>query len=58
MIDTPAFESNPDDGIDRTLTFAERNVFPALGLFAGAFVCHHNVFVILQSLKNKSTKRW
>ena len=32
-VDTPAFKSNPDDGVDRTITFANRNVFPGLQFF-------------------------
>ena len=58
MVDTPLFEGEHNDGVDRSVTFANRNVFPAIGIFAGALVCHHNVFIVYESLSDKSPARW
>ena len=44
--------------VERPLNFVAPNVFPALGVMAGAYVCNHNTFIIYRSLKRRSYKRW
>lgn len=35
-----------------------KQVFPAIGIIAFGFVCHHNSFLVYNSLENATTKRW
>ncbi len=33
-------------------------VIPAIGVFAFAFMCHHNTFMLYGSLKNSTEQKW
>ena len=41
----------PRPGVQSELLFIDVNFFPAIGIIAFAFVCHHNSFMIFNSLK-------
>lgn len=38
--------------------FANVDVIPATGIMAFAFMCHHNTFLVYQSMRNASLERW
>ena len=42
----------------RELVFVGKNFFPAIGVIAFAFVCHHNSFLIFNSLKKSTLRHW
>ena len=50
---------NPDEVLYRTAyTFAEKKAVSGVGAMAFAFVCHHSSFIVYNSLKDATTKRW
>lgn len=38
--------------------FFSLNIFSAFGIMAFAFMCHHNVFLLYESIENVSQKKW
>ncbi|XP_059614175.1 putative sodium-coupled neutral amino acid transporter 11 [Phlebotomus argentipes] len=38
--------------------FANSDIIPATGVMAFAFMCHHNTFIVYQSMRNASLERW
>lgn len=38
--------------------FANTGAIQALGIYAFAFMCHHNTFMIFGSMKNKNECNW
>lgn len=38
--------------------FAQPDILSATGIMAFAFMCHHNTFLIYQSMKDSSLERW
>ncbi|KAG4076662.1 hypothetical protein HA402_001949 [Bradysia odoriphaga] len=38
--------------------FAHIDVIPATGIMAFAFMCHHNTFLVYQSMRDASLERW
>uniref|UniRef100_A0A6B2EG43 Putative sodium-coupled neutral amino acid transporter 11 n=1 Tax=Phlebotomus kandelakii TaxID=1109342 RepID=A0A6B2EG43_9DIPT len=46
-----SFEQNPWE-------FANGDIIPATGVMAFAFMCHHNTFIVYQSMRNASLERW
>jgi len=43
---------------DRELKFIDSNFFPAIGVIAFAFVCHHACFIVYNTLRDNTEKRW
>jgi sodium-coupled neutral amino acid transporter 11 len=40
------------------LRFIDTNFFPAVGVIAFAFVCHHACFIVYNTLRDNTEKRW
>merc|ERR550539_1524241 len=40
------------------ISFIRIGFFQAIGTMSFAFVCHHNSFIVYNSLKNNSAARW
>lgn len=40
------------------VTFFEYQLFEGIGTMSFAFVCHHNTFIVYNSMRNASPKRW
>ncbi|XP_029725724.1 putative sodium-coupled neutral amino acid transporter 11 [Aedes albopictus] len=38
--------------------FAHTDLIPAVGIMAFAFMCHHNTFLVYQSMRNATLERW
>ncbi|KAI8128432.1 hypothetical protein FF38_10022 [Lucilia cuprina] len=38
--------------------FANSDVIPATGIMVFAFMCHHNTFLVYQSMRNATMERW
>lgn len=38
--------------------FANKGIIPAIGIMAFAFMCHHNTFLVYDSIENASQQRW
>ncbi|XP_035914226.1 putative sodium-coupled neutral amino acid transporter 11 [Anopheles stephensi] len=38
--------------------FAHSDLIPAVGIMAFAFMCHHNTFLVYQSMQNATMERW
>ncbi|XP_055530400.1 putative sodium-coupled neutral amino acid transporter 11 [Wyeomyia smithii] len=38
--------------------FAHGDLIPAVGIMAFAFMCHHNTFLVYQSMRNATLERW
>lgn len=38
--------------------FANWDIIPAIGIMAFAFMCHHNTFLMYQSIKDATQERW
>ncbi|XP_055619866.1 putative sodium-coupled neutral amino acid transporter 11 [Toxorhynchites rutilus septentrionalis] len=38
--------------------FAHSDLIPAVGIMAFAFMCHHNTFLVYQSMKSATLERW
>uniref|UniRef100_A0A1B0CDE8 Putative sodium-coupled neutral amino acid transporter 11 n=1 Tax=Lutzomyia longipalpis TaxID=7200 RepID=A0A1B0CDE8_LUTLO len=45
-------------GTQNSWEFANADIVPATGVMAFAFMCHHNTFIIYQSMRNASLDRW
>lgn len=43
---------------ERELSVVSANFFPAVGVLAFAFVCHHNCFIVYNSLQDNTLPRW
>jgi sodium-coupled neutral amino acid transporter 11 len=43
---------------DKALLFIDSNFFPAVGVIAFAFVCHHATFIVYNTLRDNTEKRW
>jgi sodium-coupled neutral amino acid transporter 11 len=43
---------------ERALLFIDSNFFPAIGVIAFAFVCHHATFIVYNTLRDNTEKRW
>ena len=43
---------------DEPLSFIRAGFFQAIGTMSFAFVCHHNSFIVYNSLENANTARW
>uniref|UniRef100_A0A1A9VTA5 Putative sodium-coupled neutral amino acid transporter 11 n=1 Tax=Glossina austeni TaxID=7395 RepID=A0A1A9VTA5_GLOAU len=39
-------------------TFANSDVIPATGIMVFAFMCHHNTFLVYQSMRDATLERW
>ncbi|EFA05275.1 Putative sodium-coupled neutral amino acid transporter 11-like Protein [Tribolium castaneum] len=39
-------------------SFFNKDIIPAIGIMAFAFMCHHNTFLIYGSIENANEKRW
>lgn len=48
----------PTDPAERELKFIDKGFFPAIGVMAFAFVCHHACFMIFNSLRDNTPARW
>ncbi|GAB0089946.1 putative sodium-coupled neutral amino acid transporter 11 [Sergentomyia squamirostris] len=46
----------PDTG--NSWELANADIIPATGVMAFAFMCHHNTFIVYQSMRNASLERW
>ncbi|XP_055310712.1 putative sodium-coupled neutral amino acid transporter 11 [Sitodiplosis mosellana] len=44
--------------VDSSWRFANIDVIPAIGLMAFAFMCHHNTFLVYQSIRGATLERW
>jgi sodium-coupled neutral amino acid transporter 11 len=38
--------------------FAQPDILSATGIMAFAFMCHHNTFLIYQSMRDSSLEKW
>ena len=43
---------------ERALKFIDSNFFPAIGVIAFAFVCHHACFIVYNTLRDNNEQRW
>lgn len=43
---------------EKTMHVVGANFFPAIGIMAFAFVCHHSSFIVFNSLSNNTAARW
>lgn len=43
---------------ERTLHFIDTSFFPAIGIIAFAFVCHHACFIVYNTLRDNTEARW
>jgi len=43
---------------DKALYFIDSNFFPAVGVIAFAFVCHHACFIVYNTLRDNTEARW
>jgi solute carrier family 38 (sodium-coupled neutral amino acid transporter), member 11 len=43
---------------DRVMHAVNKDVFPAIGVIAFAFVCHHNSFIVFNSLREPTVGNW
>jgi amino acid permease len=48
------FSPRPADAYD----FAQPDILSATGIMAFAFMCHHNTFLIYQSMRDSSLEKW
>jgi solute carrier family 38 (sodium-coupled neutral amino acid transporter), member 11 len=48
----------PSSEADRAMHAVNKDVFPAIGVIAFAFVCHHNSFIVFNSLKEPTVGNW
>ena len=48
----------PTKAADLELKFIDSNFFPAIGVIAFAFVCHHATFIVYNTLRDNNEKRW
>lgn len=40
------------------ISIVSKNFFPAIGILAFAFVCHHSSFIVYNSLRDNTRRRW
>jgi sodium-coupled neutral amino acid transporter 11 len=48
----------PETEAERALLFIDDKFFPAIGVIAFAFVCHHATFIVYNTLRDNTEKRW
>jgi sodium-coupled neutral amino acid transporter 11 len=54
----PGDAKQPVTEEDRTLHVIDINFFPAIGVIAFAFVCHHACFIVYNTLRDNTEARW
>ncbi len=54
----PGDAKQPTSEADRTLHLIDSNFFPAIGVIAFAFVCHHACFLVYNTLRDNTEARW
>ena len=57
-IEAPSVSKDDDDIKYKELSFIRSTWFAGAGTMAFAFVCHHNVFIVYNSLRDQNLQRW